>query len=122
MYSSFPNFVSKTTFQWILWLPVFLHPILMSKLAFIKFERGRLNAIAVKMRNRISHHRCPIVKLVLRNFTKFTGKQLCQSLFFNIVADLRSSTLSETDSGTGVFLFSTFPKFLTTPFLQNNSK
>ena len=29
-------------------------------------------------------------KGVLRNFTKFTGKHLCQSLFFNKVADLRS--------------------------------
>ena len=28
-------------------------------------------------------------KNVLRNFAKFTGKHLCQSLFFNKVADLR---------------------------------
>ena len=28
-------------------------------------------------------------KGVLRNFLKFTGKQVCQSLFFNKVADLR---------------------------------
>ena len=28
-------------------------------------------------------------KGVLRNFTKFTGKHLCQSLFFNKVTDLR---------------------------------
>ena len=28
-------------------------------------------------------------KGVLRNFAKFTGKQLCQSLFLNDVADLR---------------------------------
>ena len=28
-------------------------------------------------------------KGVLRNFTKFTGKHLCQSLFFNEVAGLR---------------------------------
>ena len=28
-------------------------------------------------------------KGVLRNFSKFTGKQVCQSLFFNKVADLR---------------------------------
>ena len=27
-------------------------------------------------------------KVVLRNFTKFTGKHLCQSLFFNKVAGL----------------------------------
>ena len=30
---------------------------------------------------------------VLKNFTKATGKRLCQSLFFNIVAALRPATL-----------------------------
>ena len=38
-------------------------------------------------------------KGVLRNLTKFTGKHLCQSLFFNKVAGLRP------DSGTSVFLW-----------------
>ena len=32
-------------------------------------------------------------KLVLKNFTKFTGKHLCQSLFFNKVAVLKPATL-----------------------------
>ena len=32
--------------------------------------------------NRENHQRCPIKKGVLRNFTKLTGKRLCQSLFF----------------------------------------
>ena len=36
---------------------------------------------------------CSVKKGVLRNFTKFTGKHLCQSLFFNKVADLRPATL-----------------------------
>ena len=31
---------------------------------------------------RSSHQRCSIKKGILRNFTKFTGKHLCQSLFF----------------------------------------
>ena len=31
---------------------------------------------------RSSHQRCSIIKGVLRNFRKFTGKHLCQSLFF----------------------------------------
>ena len=30
--------------------------------------------------------RCSVKKIVLRNFAKFIGKQLCQSLFFNKVA------------------------------------
>ena len=32
--------------------------------------------------NRSSHRRCSLKKAVLRNFTKFTGKHLCQSFFF----------------------------------------
>ena len=32
-------------------------------------------------------------KDVLRNFAKFIGKHLCQSLLFNIVAGLRPATL-----------------------------
>ena len=32
-------------------------------------------------------------KIVLKNFTKFTGKHQCQSLFFNKVAGLRPATL-----------------------------
>ena len=32
-------------------------------------------------------------KGALRNFTKFTGKHLCQGLFLNKVADLRLATL-----------------------------
>ena len=38
---------------------------------------------------RSSHQRCFVRKGVLRNFAKFTGKHLCQSLFFNKVAGLR---------------------------------
>ena len=48
--------------------------------------------------NKCSHRRCSIKKVAIRNFAKFTGKHLCQSLFFNKVADLA------------------FAKFLRTPF------
>ena len=44
-------------------------------------------------------------KGVLRNFAKFTGKELCRSLFFNKVAGLRPATLLKRDSGTSVFLW-----------------
>ena len=33
-------------------------------------------------------------KAVLRNFGKFTGKHLCQSLFFNKVAEISTNTFS----------------------------
>ena len=42
---------------------------------------------------RSSHGRCSVRKGILRNFTKFTGKHLCQ----------RPATLLKKDSGTDVF-------------------
>ena len=35
-------------------------------------------------RDRSSHQRCSVTIEVLRNFVKFTGKHLCQSLFFSL--------------------------------------
>ena len=56
-------------------------------------------------------------KGVLRNFVKLTGKHLCQSLFFNKVADLKyikKETLEQ-------LFFCEFCKILRTLFLQNTS-
>ena len=54
---------------------------------------------------------------VLRNFAKFTGKQLCQSLFFNKVAGrLRPTTLLKKRLWHRCFPVN-FEKFLRTPFL-----
>ena len=57
---------------------------------------------------RSSHRRCFAKKGVPRNFSKFTGKHLCQSLIFNNVAGLR-------------YLPVNFVKLLRTPFLRNTS-
>ena len=43
--------------------------------------------------DRSSHRRCSVGKGVLRNFGKFIGKHLRQSLFFNKFAGLRPATL-----------------------------
>ena len=43
--------------------------------------------------HRSSHQRYSMKKGVLRNFTKFAGKHLCQSPFFDKVADLRPARL-----------------------------
>ena len=37
--------------------------------------------------------RCSVEKSVLKNFSKFTGKHMCQSIFFNKVASLSPATL-----------------------------
>ena len=49
--------------------------------------------------SRSNHQRCSVKKGVLRNFAKFTGKHLCQSLFKNIffMVDLRATA---SDCGT----------------------
>ena len=53
-------------------------------------------------RVRSSHQMCSVKIGVLRNFTKFTGKRLCQSVFFNKVSGLRRFPVN-------------FVKFLITP-------
>ena len=47
-----------------------------------------------------------MMKDVLRNFTKFTGKHLCQSLFFNKVTSLRPEACNFINKETLVEVFS----------------
>ena len=54
------------------------------RLLNVQFSNFRtFNLSHVCRRYRSSHQRCFMKKGVLRNFVKFTGKHLCQSLFFN---------------------------------------
>ena len=69
---------------------------------------------------RSSHQRCSGTKGVHRSFTKFTGKHLCQSIFFNKVKGLRPATLLEKRLWHRCLLVN-FAKFLRTSFLQNTS-
>ena len=79
-----------------------------------------LKKIQKSYQSRSSHQRCSVRKSVLRNFAKFTGKYLCQSLFFNKIADLRSATLFKKRLWHRCFPVN-FVKSLRTPFLQNTS-
>ena len=54
-----------------------------------------------------------------RNFAKFTGKHLCQSLSFNKVADPRSATLLKKRLWHRCYPVN-FAKFLRTPFLTEH--
>ena len=38
-----------------------------------------------------SHRRCSVKEGVLKNFAKFTGKHLCQRIFFNKIAALKKT-------------------------------
>ena len=66
-------------------------------------------------KNGSSHLKCSVKKGVLRNFEKFTGKHLCQSLLFNKVAGFSFSLLKKR---LWCFLVN-FAKFLGTSFIQN---
>ena len=52
------------------------------KVMLVSFKKKQLFYSAF----RSSHRGCSVKTNVLRNFAKFTGKHLCQSLFFNKVA------------------------------------
>ena len=70
--------------------------------------------------SRNSHQRCSVEIGLLKNFTKFTGKHLGQSLFFNKFASLRSATLLKKRLWHRCFPVN-FVKFLRTPVLKNTS-
>ena len=63
---------------------------------------------------RSSHQRRSIKIDVLKNFTKFTGKHLCQSLFFNKVEGLSPATVLKKRLWYSCFPVN-FMKFLRTP-------
>ena len=71
--------------------------------------------------DRNSHQRCSVRKGVLRIFTKFRGKHLCQSLFFNKVGGLSPATLLKKRPWHRCFAVN-FAKFLRAPFLQNTPR
>ena len=78
------------------------------------------NFLSSQKQSRSSHRRCYLRKGFLRNFAKFTGKHLCQSLFFNKVAGLRPATVLKKRLWRTCFLVN-FAKFLRTFFLRNTS-
>ena len=69
---------------------------------------------------RSSHQKCSARKGILRNFVKFTGKHLSQSVFFNKVAGLMPASLLKKSLRHSCSPVN-FAKFLRTPFLQNTS-
>ena len=68
-----------------------------------------------RMMQRRSHREMFCKKGVLKNFTKFTGKDLCWSLFFNKVSSPRTSTLLNKRLQHRRFPVE-FVKYLRTPF------
>ena len=69
--------------------------------------------------NRSSRPEVFCKKGVLRNFTKFTGKHLCQRLFFNKVAGLRPTASLKNSLWHGCFPVK-FAKFLRADFFTEH--
>ena len=73
-----------------------IHNCLQKPTTYVIFSKTKMpgnetvNHVILYQNNRSSHRRCSVRKGVLRNFAKFTGKHLRQSLFFDKVAGLRS--------------------------------
>ena len=96
--------------QW-LWKDPYCDTHLLKKISeTILYSKGSINS-------RSSHRRCSVRKGVLRNFTKLSGKHLCQGLFFNKVVGLRPATLLKKRLWHSCFP-ENFVKFLRTPFYR----
>ena len=78
-FSIFPISKNKIVIVWYMFWSFF-------NLIHRYFRMQILNKTIHKYKS--SHQRCSEQKGVPRNFTKFTGKHLCQSLFLNKVAGL----------------------------------
>ena len=78
-------------------------------------------AITIQMTTRSSHQRCSARKYVLRNFSKFTGKHLCQVLFYNKAAGSEPATLLKMRLWHRCFPMN-FAKISKNPFSQNTSE
>ena len=99
VYSSFSDMSCTYSFNWKNKNQIYSHMFF-----YIATTTGNAYMAQKIPMYRSSHRRCSVRKSVVRNFAKFTGKHLCQSLFFNKVAGMRPGTLLKKRlSFTGVF-------------------
>ena len=105
----------------VYWAITYSEPFQTSKMEFFEEIVTFKETTPLLRRFRSSHRRCSVKNGVLRNFAKFTGKDLCQSPFYNKVAGFRPVTLLEKRLSHRHFRVN-FEKFLRTPFIQNTSR
>ena len=61
----------------------------------IKCQKQKSFCILKDLTDRNSHRKCSVKKGVLRNFAKFTGKHLCQSLSYSLCNFIKKETLAQ---------------------------
>ena len=105
----------------VYWAITYPEPFQTSKMEFFVKIVTSTETTPLLRRFRSSHRRCSVKKGVLTNFAKFTGKDLCQSLFFNKIAGRRPATFLKKRLWHRCFPVN-FAKFLRTSFLQNTSR
>ena len=102
---------------------------LLANIFIPKFQRRKIIPVNINffsdnlffLLDRISERRCSVEKDVLRNFAKFTGKHLFQSLFFNKVASLRPEPCNFLQKETVAQVFPVnFVKFLRSSFIKEH--
>ena len=69
----------------------------------VSYTASVLNNLDVNIQSRSSGPEVFCKKGVFRNFIKFTGKHLCQNLFFNKIAGLKASNIIYKKTLTHVF-------------------
>ena len=80
-------------------------PLVAASLKSQYSSQREISQLIGRANHRSSRPEAFCTKDVRKNFAKAPGKHLCQSLFFNKVAGLRSATLlKKQDSGTVIFL------------------
>ena len=88
----------------VYWAITYSEPFQTSKMEFFVKIVTSKETNPLLRRFRSSHGRGSVKKGALRNFAKLTGKDLCQSLFFNKVAGLWPVTLLKKETLVQAFL------------------
>ena len=96
------------------WAPFFVYLYLQLTILFL------VSVISNKFRS--SHCKYSVKKGVLTNFAKFTGKHLCQNLFFNKAAGLACNFIEKETLPQHRCFPMKIAKFLRPPFLQNTRR
>ena len=99
------DFFCRLNFCWPRNFIDIFHPTKIWSVVFITSNCALISVSSANkvIKKRSRHRRCSVKEVVLRNFAKFTGKHLCQSLFSDKVVGLGPATLLKKETLALVF-------------------